>query len=102
MVLSLKNPLSAQKRLKTLKVSSGALPALLHVSNLACLEISINKESDLDVLSRIILQNNSLETLVLVEDHTLGMYSLDSLQFNPSKFPHINIQIVSNQKGRFT
>ena len=91
----------AETGLRNLKVSSCILPCLYYLTNLVNITVFISRESDLEQLSRIILQNQSLERLVLVNDYSLGMYSLDQSTFNPQNFPHVNITIVSNEKGRF-
>lgn len=100
MVFTLRGPLT-QTGLRNLNVSSFILPCLYNLTNLVNLTVFISRESEMDSLSRIILQNQCLESLVLVKDNSLGMYSLDNSQFNPSNFPHVNITLVSNEKGRF-
>lgn len=91
--------------LQELKVSIQILDVLQGLADLKKLEIYISGEirGFGDLLGRLVIRNQELQELVLVKDYSLGMYSLKDLDinFDPSRFQHLAITLVTDESSRF-
>jgi hypothetical protein len=92
--------------LDEINISIQGLESLLNVKYLQILVVLVSGRQTRGfggILADVILNNQSLQELVLVKDNSLGMYSLEDLDidWDPCLFPHLKITMVSDETRRF-